>query len=83
MRPDEFTPAAALAEFNALTPAFAETCEVFGGYPRPADTPTPDKRTQSKAWRLTNRVAAALTGDDPITINGVTVYPIGYGEEAK
>jgi hypothetical protein len=62
---------------------FEDLCEELGGYPQPI-TPVPaDKRAQSKAWRLTNRVATALTGDDPITINGVTVYPIGYGEEVK
>lgn len=62
---------------------FEELCAEVGGYPQPTTPAQPDKRAKGRAWRLTNRVADALIGDDPTTISGVTVYPLGYGRETK
>lgn len=62
---------------------FEDVCEDLGGYPQPTKPTLPDKRAKGRAWRLTNRVTTALAGTEPQDINGVTVYPIGYGEETQ
>jgi hypothetical protein len=58
-------------------PTFAGVVKDLG-YPQ-LPTPGPiDKRTNHKAWRLTNRVWTVLSSnnDKPAVIGGITVTPV-------